>query len=123
MIKTSPLRLTAIAIAWALACFVVFATWGPQSLRPHLGDAQLERFGAYFVTAGTFVLAYPRRPWTIALAAVAVAVVLEVGQLFIPGRDAGAPDAIAKALGGLSGAAFAASATAIWRNVVRRSVH
>jgi VanZ family protein len=121
MIKTSSVRLAWIVVAWALVCFIVFATWGPQSLRPHLGDAQLERFGAYFVTAGAFVFAYLRRPWTIAVAAVAVAVLLEVGQLFIPGRDAGVPDAIAKALGGLSGAAVAAAAARIWKQFVPES--
>ena len=105
-----------ILIAWALVAFIVFATLGPQSLRPHLGDPELERFGAYFVTAVAFVLAYPRRPWTIALAAVVVAAFLELGQLFVPGRDAGLPDAVAKALGGVSGAAVA---TAILRMLRR----
>jgi VanZ family protein len=100
-------RLAWKSVPWALACFIVFATWGPQSLRPHLGDPQVERFGAYFVTTIAFVFAYPRRPWTIAAAAVAVAVLLELGQLAIPGRDAGVPDAIAKALGGLAGDAVA----------------
>jgi len=102
-------RIAWILIAWTLVAGIVFATLGPQSLRPHLGDAQLERFGAYFVTAVALVLAYPRRPWTIALAVVAVAVLLELGQLIVPGRDAGVPDAIAKALGGVSGAAVAAA--------------
>jgi VanZ family protein len=100
-------RLAWTLIAWTLVAGIVFATLGPQSLRPHLGNAQIERFGAYFVTAVALVLAYPRRPWTIALSAVTVAVLLELGQLIVPGRDAGIPDAIAKALGGVSGAAVA----------------
>jgi VanZ family protein len=96
-------RLVAKVVAWALAAFLVFATLGPQSLRPHLGDARLERFGAYFVTAAAFVVAYPKRPWTIAFGVVAAAVLLELGQVLVPGRDARIVDAITKALGGLAG--------------------
>ena len=33
---------------------------------PHFGDAQVERFGAYFVMAAAFVLAYPRRTIVVA---------------------------------------------------------
>jgi hypothetical protein len=112
MINSSLWRLAWISIAWALVGFIIFATLGPQSLRPHLGDAQLERFAAYFLTSAALVLAYPRRPWTIALAAVALAVLLELGQLLVPGRDAGVSDAVAKAVGGLIGAA---AATALLR--------
>ena len=111
VIKPSLLRRGWILTAWALLGFVVFATWGPQSLRPHLGGAQFERFGAYFVAAMAFVFAYPRRPLLIAVAAVIVALFLELGQLFIPGRDAGVADAIAKSLGGLAGAGLAAGTT------------
>ena len=106
-----------MTVAWALLGFIVFATWGPQTLRPHLGDPQLERFGAFFVTSIAFAFAYPRRPLVIAAAAVFAAVFLELGQLFIPGRDAGIPDAIAKSLGGLAGAAVAAGASRIFRLV------
>ncbi len=98
-------RKPARAMAWILAATVVFVTLGPQGLRPHLADAQVERFGAYFVTAATFVVGYPRRPRLIALFAVCAAILLEIGQAFAPGRDPGVPDAIAKALGGLCGAA------------------
>ncbi|MFI4976347.1 MAG: hypothetical protein ACHP84_17575 [Caulobacterales bacterium] len=107
----------AAAAAWGLAAYIVFVTLGPQSLRPHLGPAQLERFAAYFVTAGAFVLAYPKRPLTIAVAGVLLAILLELGQLFVPGRDAGLPDAIAKALGALAGAAVAAGFNSRWRKL------
>ena len=98
-------RRGAVAIAWSLAAFIVFATLGPQSLRPHLGPAQLERFGAYFVTTAAFVAAYPSRPRLIGMAGVAAAVLLELAQALAPGRDPGVPDAIAKALGALAGVA------------------
>jgi VanZ family protein len=115
IIKLSIVRGGWTLIAWALLCVIVFTTWGPQSLRPHLGDPQFERFGAYFAATVAFVFAYPRRPAAIAAAAVVAALFLEVGQLFIPGRDAGVADAMAKAMGGLAGAALAAILSRPWR--------
>jgi VanZ family protein len=97
------MRRVAGTFAWTLAAGLVFVTWCPQSLRPHLGDANLERFGAFFLTSAMFVLAYPRRAGVIAICSTAFAIILELGQLFVPGRDAGVVDAIAKALGGLAG--------------------
>jgi VanZ family protein len=91
-------------IAWVLAATLVFVTWCPLSMRPHLGDANVERFTAFFVTAAAFVLGYPKRPILIGLGAVAAATILEVGQLFIPGRDAAFGDLMTKAVGGLAGA-------------------
>jgi hypothetical protein len=35
------------AAAWATIAFIAFATLSPQALRPEVGDANLERFGAY----------------------------------------------------------------------------
>ncbi|HZZ88194.1 MAG TPA: hypothetical protein VFE13_07640 [Caulobacteraceae bacterium] len=95
--------------AWALAVFIVFATWGPQSTRPHLARASLERFGAFFLLAAAFTAAYPRRPRTVAVVAVAFAVLLELGQFVAIHRDPGVKDAIEKSLGGLCGAAAAAA--------------
>ena len=85
--------------AWALCLFIVFATWGPQSTRPHLSSAALERFGAFFLAAALFASAYPKRPWSIAVAAVALAVVLELGQFVAVGRDPGVRDVIQKRAG------------------------
>jgi VanZ family protein len=93
-------------LAWALAAFIVFATWSPQTLRPHLASAAVERFGAYFVTAAAFVLAYPKRPRLVGTVAVIFAIVLELGQFLSPGRDPGVRDVIEKALGGILGAAI-----------------
>jgi VanZ family protein len=80
----------------------MFVTLAPQSWRPHLADAQVERFGAYFVVGLAFALAYPKRLRLVALGVVAGAVCLELLQLIAPGRDAGVRDALAKSLGGLS---------------------
>jgi VanZ family protein len=91
-------------LAWLLAATLVFVTWCPQGLRPHFGDPTLERFGAFFVTATLFVIAYPQRARLVAIGVVVFAVVLELGQFLAPGRDPGMPDVLAKALGGLVGA-------------------
>ena len=98
-----PIRRTAALLAWMLAAALVVVTWGPQSVRPHLGEPTLERFGAFFVTAVMFVIGYPRRAASVAVGVVVFAIALELGQFIAPGRDPGAMDAIAKALGGLAG--------------------
>jgi len=109
-----------MAAAWSLAAFVVFATICPQNLRPHLAGAQLERFGAFFVTASMFVLAYPSRPRMIAAGAVVAAILLELAQLLAPGRDAGVPDAIAKASGGVCGVLATLIALALLRRLTAK---
>jgi VanZ family protein len=97
-------RTVVTALAWVLAAALVVVTWGPQSIRPHVTDPQVERFAAYFLTAAVFVAAYPKRVMTIVVASAAFAVALELGQFLAPERDPGVPDAIAKSLGGVCGA-------------------
>jgi hypothetical protein len=100
-----------MAIAASAGCALVtgiaFATLCPQSMRPHLGNGQIERFGAFFVTAAAFASAFPRRPVLVATALVGVAIGLELSQLLVPGRDAGVPDAIEKSCGAVVGSASA----------------
>jgi VanZ family protein len=121
MAVSSAVRRVFVALAWGLAAFIVFATWGPQATRPHLASAAVERFGAYFVTAMAFVLAYPRRSILIGAAAVAFAVVLALGQFLAPGRDPGVRDVIEKALGGILGAVVTAGVLSLAKAVPRPS--
>jgi VanZ family protein len=104
-------------IPWALAAYIVFATLGPQHLRPHLPPqmgAQVERFGAYFVLMAAFALAYPtRKPW-LAVGGAVAAVLLELGQGLTPDRDPGVQDAIAKACGAVAGVLFVVVAERTW---------
>jgi VanZ family protein len=111
----SRLRQVALLAAWALVVFIVFATLGPQRMRPHLARASLERFGAFFLLAAAFTAAYPKRPWAIAAAAVGFAVVLELGQFVAVGRDPGVKDVIEKALGGMFGVAVAVAVSGLDR--------
>ena len=100
-------KLLATPVAWLMVCGLMFATLCPQTLRPHLGDAQVERFAAYFLATGAFVVAYPRRPLFIAGLMVLGGASLELAQLLAPGRDPGVADAIEKGCGALVGAASA----------------
>jgi hypothetical protein len=110
-------KLTKIA-AWAGIGFIVYATLVPRGLRPTfgLGEAGVnyERFTAYAVGSALLVLAYPRHPVRVGILIVAIAVVLEFGQLAIPGRDARARDSLVKVAGGLAGI----SAAALWNRRV-----
>jgi hypothetical protein len=118
MSRHTALRRIAILVAWSLAVCVIVVTWGPQEVRPSIGHPQVERFGAYFLTAAVFVAAYPRRALAIAMASVVFAFALEFGQFFAPGRDPRFTDAVVKALGGLCGVAaayFGLRAGRLWR--------
>lgn len=101
--------------AWLLAGLILFWTWGPVDYRPGVGHPQLERFCAYFALAVALAAAYPARKRLIAVAVVAAAAVLEIGQDFIPGRDARAVDALAKMAGGVAGVLLASLIQAMIR--------
>jgi len=92
--------------AWSLAAAIVLMTLGPVGLRPQFGHPSLERFAAYLALGAVFSIAYPRHRLWVATAVVCAAVGLEAGQLLVPGRDARVPDAMAKALGAVSGVLF-----------------
>ena len=105
----------------AIVAGIAFATLCPQFMRPHLCNVQIERFGAFFLTAAAFASAFPRRPLLVATVLVGVAIGLELSQLLVPGRDAGVPDAIEKSCGAVVGAASAWLArTVVLRVGVRR---
>jgi len=106
-----------VLVPWILAVGIVFATLGPQHLRPHLPPQigpQGERFGAYLLMASTFTLAYPNRKRLIVLGGAIAAVLLELGQGLVPGRDPGLPDAVAKILGNVTGVLITASLEGLW---------
>jgi VanZ family protein len=97
------------AIAWGLAAAVTFATLGPPRFRPHANLGQSGEHALAFVLVGlAFGLAYRRsRPLT-ALAAVAMTGVIEILQLWAPGRHARLSDFIVDASAACAGLAIAA---------------
>ncbi len=105
------------ALVLALLGGIVFATLCPINWRPHLGDATLERFFAFYALGAALCLFLPRR-WPAALGfMVFVAVSLEGGQMFAPGRDPHASDALVKALGGVAGVLSVTALFAAGRNL------
>src|SRR5882757_8407244 len=96
-------------IAWLLTAAVTFATLGPAWLRPHSDLGQDSEHALAFVLVGlAFGLAYPRRRVLTAGIAVVLIGVLEMLQLWRPGRHARQEDFVVDALAACAGIAVAA---------------
>jgi VanZ family protein len=90
--------------AWVLFSAVVLMTVGPLGLRPQTHfPPDLERFAAYALLGLLFALAYPRHLWLLGPFLVAAAGALELGQFFVPHRDAHLSDFLFKAGGAVVG--------------------
>jgi len=95
--------------AWLLAAAITFATLGPASYRPHAPVTHDGEHALAFVLLGlAFALAYPRQRILAAGTSVVMIGILELLQLFVPGRHARLEDFIVDALTALVGFAFAA---------------
>jgi hypothetical protein len=92
--------------AWTSLIFIIYATLVSGGARPQLTRDEpglivfVERFGAYALLGVLFTLAYPRHVALICLLVLGGAVVLELLQLLVPGRDARLIDAVEKLAGG-----------------------
>jgi VanZ family protein len=96
-------------IAWLLTAAVTFATLGPARLRPHSGLGQDGEHALAFVLVGlAFGLAYPKRRGLTAGIAVVLIGMLELLQLWMPGRHARWEDFVVDALAACAGIAVAA---------------
>jgi VanZ like family len=95
--------------AWLLAAAVTFATLGPPQYRPHSSLGQDGEHTLAFVLVGiAFALAYPRhRPLAVCVSVVMIAL-LEVLQLWAPGRHARLEDFVVDALAACAGFAITA---------------
>jgi VanZ family protein len=97
-------------IAWLLTAAVTFATLGPARLRPHSDLGQDGEHALAFVLVGlAFGLAYPRRRLLTSGIAVLLIGVLELLQLWMPGRHARWEDFVVDALAACVGIAMAAA--------------
>src|SRR3954454_19298201 len=95
-------------IAWLLTAAVTFATLGPAWLRPHSDLGQDAEHALAFVLVGlAFGLAYRQHRWRTAGIAVVLIGVLELLQLWMPGRHARLEDFIVDALAACAGIAVA----------------
>src|SRR3977135_75897 len=96
-------------IAWLLTAAVTFATLGPARLRPHSDLGQDGEHALAFVLVGlAFGLAYTRHRLLTAGIAVFLIGVLELLQLWMPGRHARLEDFIVDALAACVGIVIAA---------------
>ena len=95
--------------AWLLAAAVTFATLGPARFRPHsdLGQSGEHMF-AFLLVGLAFGLAYPRHRVPTAALSVVLVGLLEVLQLWAPGRHARLDDFVIDALATCIGFALAA---------------
>src|ERR1700722_7395040 len=96
-------------IAWLLAAAVTFATLGPPRYRPHSNLGQDGEHAFAFVLVGlAFGLAYTRNRLLTAAIAVVMIGILEILQLWMPGRHARFEDFAVDALAACAGLAAAA---------------
>jgi VanZ family protein len=96
-------------IAWLLTAAVTFATLGPPRFRPHSDLSQDGEHALAFVLVGlAFGFAYTRYRLLTAGIAVVLIGVLELLQLWMPGRHARFEDFIVDALAACAGIAMAA---------------
>ena len=97
--------------AWLLAAAVTFATLGPPRFRPHSDLGQDGEHALAFVLLGlAFGLAYTRNRLLTAVIAVAGIGLIEILQLWAPGRHARLEDFAVDALAACVGIAVAACA-------------
>ena len=103
------MRLILRVFAWLLTAAVTFATLGPPLYRPHSDLGQDGEHALAFVLVGlAFGFAYSRRRLLTASIAVVLIGVLELLQLWVPGRHARLEDFIVDALAACAGIAAAA---------------
>ena len=104
-------ELKAVKIAGGLAV-VAFAVLSlvPSELRPHTGaPGPLEHLAAYAIAAGLLTFGYDKRsqPFVIVLSLCLYAAILEIAQIWVPGRDPKFIDFAASSAGALIGFALA----------------
>jgi VanZ family protein len=106
---TDRMRNLSTLIGWCTLLFIAFATLAPIGDRPHIAEmsADMERFAAFFLLAGTLAFAYPKRLWIVLVAVVALVIGLEVGQTFEATRHGQQHDAVVKIFGALAGMTIA----------------
>jgi len=96
-------------VAWAAVALLTVLSLVPGQMRPHaFASGHLEHFAAYFLTSSAFALAY--RGWAkvvlITFCLSSYAGILEILQLWIPGRHSQLSDFLVSSAGACTGAAL-----------------
>ena len=100
---------------WLCVCVLVVLSWIPREWEARTGlPGLIEHAIAYCGTAAIFAFAYqdPRR-WRLIAGFVVLAGVLEVGQLWVPGRSAQVAGFAASSIGAIAGVLLGRAAI-IW---------
>jgi VanZ family protein len=96
-------KLVTIA-AWAMLCFIAYATLSPIAARPALPtSSSIEHIAAFAALGVLFCLAYPRHTVLVCTIVFGAAIILEMAQLMTPDRHGRIQDAIEKIAGGAAG--------------------
>lgn len=103
--------------AWLCLGVIIFVTVSPIGLRPHdILPVNADRALAFCLMSALFVLAYPKRWFSVLLLTIAGAGVIETLQFLSPTRHPQIADTLVKAGGAATGVLLAASF-----NLIRRS--
>jgi VanZ family protein len=114
-----PQKLAAIA-AWALLCFLAYASVSPIGARPTLpSSTSLEHVAAFATVGFLFHLAYPRHGMFVWLIVLGSAALFELLQLVTIDRHARLVDAVEKMAGGSVGI-FVGRAALYFEQTLRR---
>src|SRR3981189_1074371 len=96
-------------VAWLLAAAVTFATLGPPGFRPHSNFGQDGEHAFAFVLVGlAFGFAYTRNRLLTSTVSVVMIGLIEILQIWTPGRHARFEDFVVDALAACAGLAVAA---------------
>jgi VanZ family protein len=75
--------------AWIFAFAIVVLSIVPPGLRPQTNmPSHLEHFAIFFATGVAFLCGYGQRTLEVAIALVAFAGLIEIAQIYVPGRHA-----------------------------------
>ena len=86
--------------AWTLAGSIVVLSFVPPQLRPEtVLPHKLEHFLAFVVTGAAFGVSYEAMRGLLALQLLVFSALVEVGQIFVPGRHARVGDFVIDAFG------------------------
>jgi VanZ family protein len=105
----TPLKTVKIAGGLTVVAFAVLSLV-PRELRPHTGFAgPLEHIAAYALAGGLLTLGYYKRnqPFVVILSLSLYAAILEIAQIWVPGRNPTVIDFAASSAGVLIGSALA----------------
>ena len=105
------------AIAWFSIAALALASWLPGDEMIRTGaNGRLEHAAAYLISGLAVLTAYHQRPkWLMATLMTCYAGVLELGQLFVPGRHAAILDWLASSSGVLCAVVLVAAHDAYHR--------